>query len=72
VFLIDPTLRREYQAVPLRAVGAVGRVSWIVNGRAVGTTDADEALHWTLTPGAQHAVVRDDDGRTADVIFLVK
>ena len=37
VFLIDPTLRAEFQAVPFRAVGAGGgQVSWTVNGRDVG------------------------------------
>ena len=35
VFLIDPTLRPEFQAVPFRAGGAGGgEVSWTVNGRA--------------------------------------
>ena len=73
VFLIDPTLRAEFQAVPLRAIGAgSARLSWAVNGREVGTVTGDASLHWTLERGVQHAVVRDGEGRTADVSFVVK
>ena len=73
VFLIDPTLRSEFQAVPLRAMGAGnGQVSWTVNGRAIGSASADAALDWPLERGRQHAVVRDAAGRTAEVSFTVK
>jgi penicillin-binding protein 1C len=73
VFLIDPTLRPEFQAVPLRVMGApAGVVSWTVNGRAVGTAGADEAVNWPLQRGAQRAVARDAGGHTASVEFLVK
>jgi len=73
VFLIDPTLRPEFQAVPLRAIGAgPTRVSWTVNGRAVGSAAGDATLQWPLERGPQHAVVRDADGRTAEVSFIVK
>jgi penicillin-binding protein 1C len=73
VFLIDPTLRTEFQAVPFRAVGAGGgQVSWTVNGRAVGSAGADAALLWPLERGSHVAVVRDARGRSAQVSFVVK
>ena len=73
VYLIDPTLRAEFQAVPLRAIGAgSARLSWTINGRDVGTTAGDAALHWPLERGVQHAVVRDGEGRTAEISFVVK
>ena len=73
VFLIDPTLRAEFQAVPFRAVGAGGgQVSWTVNGRLVGAAGADAAVLWPLQRGAHVAVVRDAAGRTAEVSFTVK
>jgi membrane carboxypeptidase/penicillin-binding protein PbpC len=73
VFLIDPTLRPEFQAVPLRAMGAGdGQVSWTVNGRTVGSSSADASVDWPLERGRQHAVVRDATGRTAEVSFTVK
>ena len=49
-----------------------GVVSWTVNGRAVGTAGADEAVNWPLQRGAQRAVARDAGGHTASVEFLVK
>ena len=72
VFLIDPTLRAEFQALPFRAAGAGGHVSWTVNGRPVGTAGADAAVLWPLQRGSHVAVVRDDAGRTAEVSFTVK
>ncbi len=73
VFLIDPTLRAEFQAVPFRAVGAGGgQVSWSVNGRDVGATAADGSVLWPLQRGSHVAVVRDARGRTATVSFVVK
>ena len=73
VFLIDPTLRAEFQAVPLRASGAAGgRVSWSVNGREVGAARADAAVHWPLVRGEHHAIARDARGQTAEVTFVVK
>jgi penicillin-binding protein 1C len=73
VFLIDPTLRPEFQALPLRAMGAGdGQVSWIVDGRAIGSASADRDLEWPLERGKHRAVVRDAAGRTAEVGFTVK
>ena len=72
VFLIDPTLRPEFQAVPFRAVGAGGSVSWTVNGREVGSAGADGSVLWPLQRGSHVAVVRDARGRSAQVSFVVK
>jgi penicillin-binding protein 1C len=73
VFLIDPTLRAEFQAVPLRAVGAGGgQVSWAVDGRDVGSAGVDGSVLWPLQRGSHVAVVRDARGRSARVSFVVK
>jgi penicillin-binding protein 1C len=73
VFLIDPTLRAEFQALPFRAIGAGGgRLSWTVNGREVGSTSADGSVLWPLQRGSHVAVVRDAAGRSAEVSFTVK
>jgi hypothetical protein len=73
VFLIDPTLRPEFQAVPLRAIGSgVGRLAWTVDGRDAGAASAGSTVHWPLTRGEHHAVVRDALGRSAEVGFVVK
>jgi membrane carboxypeptidase/penicillin-binding protein PbpC len=73
VFLIDPTLRAEFQALPFRAAGAGGgEVSWTVDGRPIGSASADGSVLWPLERGRHVAVVRDARGRTAEVAFLVK
>ena len=73
VFLIDPTLRAEFQAVPFRVGGAGGgEVTWTVDGRELGSTPADESMLWPLQRGSHVAVVRNADGRTAAVSFTVK
>ena len=28
-YLIDPTLRKEFQTIPLRAVGDIGQLEWM-------------------------------------------
>ena len=73
VFLIDPTLRAEFQALPLRASGATGeRVTWSINGRAIGSASADGSLPWPLERGRHVALVRDGRGRTAEVSLVVR
>ena len=73
VFLIDPTLRAEFQALPLRASGASGeRVTWTIDGRALGSASADGSLPWPLERGQHVAMVRDARGRTAEVSFVVR
>jgi membrane carboxypeptidase/penicillin-binding protein PbpC len=72
-YLRDPTLRAEYQTLPLRASGpAPGRLSWRVNGEAVGTAAADAPLDWPLVAGAHTVSVRDARGREASARILVK
>jgi penicillin-binding protein 1C len=66
-YLIDPTLRREFQTLPLRAVSVSdGPIEWSVSGRAVASTD------WPLTPGRHRIVARDRSGRTAETFVTVR
>jgi len=72
-YLIDPTLRREFQTLPFRASGAAGsRVDWTVDGRSVGAAKIDDALIWPMAPGAHHVSARDAAGRSAEVEIMVK
>ena len=73
VFLIDPTLRPEFQALPLRAAGASpGSVEWFVNGAPIGSAAADAALRWPMTRGTHEITVRDAAGRTADTRVVIR
>jgi penicillin-binding protein 1C len=63
-FLIDPTLRREYQTLHLRAAAA-SRVTWQVNGQRVGN-------EWPLEPGRHTVTAMDAAGRRDSVTIYVK
>ena len=73
-YLIDPTLRRSYQTLALRASAdrGAGRITWSINGRAIGVTDPDRPLHWPLTAGEHNIVAEDAQGRTATSTIVVK
>jgi penicillin-binding protein 1C len=73
VYLIDPTLRREFQTLPLRASAvARGRIEWRVDGQRVGSCEADAALDWTLAPGRHTVTARDGYGHQSNAAILVK
>ena len=72
-YLIDPTLRREFQTLSLHAVAARrGPIEWTVNGREVGTADADAKVEWPLAPGKHRIIARDETGRTAEAHVVVR
>jgi penicillin-binding protein 1C len=64
-FLIDPTLRREYQTLRLRAV-ASSRVSWKVNAQPLPSSE------WPLAPGTHIITATDAQGRSESVRIYVK
>jgi penicillin-binding protein 1C len=63
-FLIDPTLRMQYQTLRLRA-DAASRVQWRVNDRPVGS-------EWPLVPGEHTITAVDERGRRDSVKIVVK
>ena len=72
-YLMDPTLRREFQTVALRAVTPVPvRIEWQVDGRPIGTASSDAAVSWPLAPGTHLIVARDPRGRTAETRIVVR
>ncbi len=72
-YLMDPTLRREFQALTLRAVTAApGAVEWIVDRRSLGTLGPDQPTTWPLVPGRHTFVVRDADGHSAESTIVVR
>jgi membrane carboxypeptidase/penicillin-binding protein PbpC len=73
-YLRDPTLRAEFQTLPLRAVvsGPAGRLRWSVDGRAVGVTGPEGALDWPLARGVHVIEVADDRGLNDRASILVK
>jgi penicillin-binding protein 1C len=72
-YLIDPTLRGDFQTLRLRASGAPDtRLQWRVNGRPLATAAAGEIVRWRLAPGRHRFEVRDDRGRSDATTISVR
>ena len=69
-YLIDPTLRREFQTLALKVVAGSGAIAWSVDGRSVGKSR--DPLDWPLAPGIHRISARDARGRTAEVTITVR
>jgi penicillin-binding protein 1C len=73
VYSLDPTLRREFQALSLRAVTRhPTTVTWRVNGAMIGTAPSERAVAWPLAVGTHEIEVRDPDGRLARTSVVVR
>jgi penicillin-binding protein 1C len=73
VYSIDPTLRREFQALPLRAVTErPTTVRWTVDGAQVGSGSSERPVSWPLAVGAHRIEVEDADGRRATTSVVVR
>ena len=72
-YLIDPTLRREFQSLPLRVVTATpGAIEWQVAGRIIGTSSSEAPFMWPLVPGTHRITARDEQGRVAESSVVVR
>jgi hypothetical protein len=72
-YSIDPTLRREFQTLPLRVTAAKpGLIEWFVNGVPAGSSTSDTAVPWPLTPGVHRVMARDATGRTVQSTIEVR
>jgi len=71
-YLIDPTLRAEFQTVPLRVIAGQGDVEWQVNGKVVAVAPANRDVHWPLTAGTHRIVARDARGQAAEARITVR
>jgi penicillin-binding protein 1C len=66
-YLIDPTLRREFQSLSLRATTPrSGSIEWFVDDVPAGRASSEEAVAWPLIPGKHRITARDTGGRTVE------
>jgi membrane carboxypeptidase/penicillin-binding protein PbpC len=73
VYLIDPTLRPEFQTIGLRgSAEASVTIEWHVDGRVAGTTTPGASIAWQLVRGQHVVSARDGTGRVASVSITVK
>lgn len=71
-YLYDPTLRSDFQTLKLRARGAVGTVTWEVDGVHFGTTTMDRLMDWPLKRGVHIFVATDESGARAETRVTVR
>jgi penicillin-binding protein 1C len=73
VYLLDPTLRPEFQTLALRARGgAQGSLRWTVDGVPVGATGPDDAPRWPLARGTHAISVQDAAGHSVSTHVVVR
>lgn len=70
-YLIDPTLRKPYQTLRLRAVSET-RVAWRVDHSNLGVAERDTFLEWPLVPGSHTITATDTLGQKQSVRIYVK
>ncbi|HEX3111148.1 MAG TPA: hypothetical protein VHU41_18745, partial [Thermoanaerobaculia bacterium] len=70
-YLIDPTLRKAFQTLRLRAVSD-SRVAWSVDQRNLGVAERDAFLEWPLAPGSHTITATDKLGQKQSVRIFVK
>ena len=72
-YLIDPTLRREFQTVPLRVTSdRPVEVTWSIDGRQLGRATSETSLEWSLVPGTHRISVRDSRGRSSEAVITIR
>lgn len=70
-YLIDPTLRREFQTLRLSAA-ADRPVTWRVGSQRIGTAAPGERVEWPLEPGRHVVTATDSAGHRDSVTITVR
>ena len=72
-YLIDPTLRRDFQTLRLKVVApAPIRVEWSINGVPFSATSSESLVEWPLRPGRHTIAARDSVGNTIESTITVR
>jgi penicillin-binding protein 1C len=72
LFLLDPSLRSEFQALSFSARGGNGPLEWFVNGVSIAVVDSERAVRWPLVRGRHSITVKDQRGETAETTIVVR
>ncbi|MEO7192597.1 MAG: penicillin-binding protein 1C [Vicinamibacterales bacterium] len=73
IFLLDPTLRPEFQTIALVAAGGdPGRHEWFVDGRPIGADGSETQVRWPLSRGRHDVSVVDARGHVARTTIDVR
>lgn len=71
-YLLDPTLRGEYQSLHLKATAPSSELTWSVNGKRLAAQAGAEGPSWRLQPGRHLFRARDRNGQTASAVVTVR
>jgi len=72
LFLLDPSLRPEFQALTFSARGGDGPLEWFVNGTSIAVVDQERGVRWPLARGRHRITVTDRRGETAETTIVVR
>ena len=72
LFLLDPTLRSEFQMLSFTARGGIGPLQWSVNDVPVATVESERAVKWPLVRGQHRITVTDQKGERAETTIVVR
>jgi penicillin-binding protein 1C len=72
LFLLDPSLRPEFQALTFSARGGDGPLEWFVNGASIAVVDREGAVRWPLVRGRHRITVKDGRGDAAETTIVVR
>ena len=72
-YLIDPTLRRDFQTLPLKVLAAEPTtIEWSINGVPFSSASSEGRVEWPLRAGRHTISARDSVGNTAEATITVK
>jgi penicillin-binding protein 1C len=72
-YLIDPTLRREFQAIPLRIASSSSNIiTWDIDGKRAATSGEEGRPSWMLAPGRHIFIARNAAGDAAAASITVR
>ncbi|MGH9310809.1 MAG: penicillin-binding protein 1C [Vicinamibacterales bacterium] len=72
-YLIDPTLRREFQSLQLKAVTPSSTlIEWTINGVPFSAGNSDAVVEWPLRAGRHTVTARDTVGNVDRSTFTVR
>ena len=72
LFLLDPSLRPEFQALTFSARGGEGPLEWFLNGTSLAIVDDDRGVRWPLQRGRHRISVKDRRGNMDETTITVR
>ena len=72
LFLLDPSLRPEFQALTFSATGGDGPLEWFVDSASIAVVEPGRTVRWPLVRGRHRVAVKDRAGATDETTIVVR